>query len=291
MPEHVYITGFGYTGQRLARRLGKRAHVLARRSEQVGAARNEGLSATRVDLDDMATLESLDLRAAALVHLAPPPRAGFTDTRLENLLAAIDSKVPAHIVLISTTGVYGDQGGREVAESTALDPQTDRAKRRVNAEEQVREFAHRHSCQNIILRVPGIYGPGRLPLGKLKEGQPLPPAEECGFSNRIHVDDLVSAIVAALDTQITNAVFNVSDGQPLNMREYRERVAAAAGLPPPPVISMAQAKEELSPQVLSFLFESRRINSDAIREQLGVHFEYEDPDAGIRASLAASSAG
>lgn len=141
----------------------------------------------------------------------------------------------------------------------------------------------------MILRVPGIYGPGRLPLQRLREQAPLPPASECGFSNRIHVEDLVTAIVAVIRSSIDNAVFNVSDGHSLNMRVWRETVADIAGLPRPPEISLQQAEEQLSPMTMSFLRESRKIDSSAIRDALNVEFEFEDPATGIRDSLARGS--
>jgi len=260
LSDTVSITGYGFTGSRLASRLasaGAEVCVLVRRNEQADAARAAGAKAR--------------------------------DTRLRNLLNCTRSHLPGRIVLISTTGVYGDHGGAVVSEDTPVSPTTDRAVRRVDAENAATEFARANSIPLIILRVPGIYGPGRLPLERLRALAPLPPAADCGTTNRIHVEDLVTAIVAAASSDIEFAVFNISDGQPMNMRTWRETVADVAGLPHPPEISLAAAREQLSPMTMSFLSESRTIDSNAIREALNLELAFEDPVAGIRDSLAASA--
>lgn len=288
MSDTILITGYGYTGSRLVSRLtsaGANVRVMVRRADQAEAARAAGVDAVLADLDDAATLGAADIGGSTLVHLAPPPKSGDRDTRLRNLLASLQANPPVRIVLISTTGVYGDRGGAVVDEATPCNPTTERAVRRVDAENAATEFAKANETPLIILRVPGIYGPGRLPLERLRAQAPLPPAVDCGTSNRIHVEDLVTAIVAASTSSVELAVFNISDGHPLNMRTWRETVADLAGLPRPPEISLEQAREELSPMTLSFLNESRQIDSSAIRVALNLELEFQDPVAGIRNSL------
>lgn len=288
MPNDIFVTGFGFTGARLAARLvasGDRVSVIVRRESQAHEAQAKGAAAMVADFDNTQSLSSLDLTERTLVHLAPPPRDGDRDTRLRNLLDAVRDRTPDLIVLISTTGVYGDHGGALVTEQTPVNPQSARAVRRVDAELAATEFCQATGARLIVLRVPGIYGPGRLPLAKLREGAPLPPVEDCGVSNRIHVEDLVTAIVACANSDLKQAVFNVSDGHSLNMRLWREKVADVAGLPRPPEISLAQAQRTLSPMTMSFLRESRRIDSSAIRSALDIKFQFEDIEAGIRHSL------
>ncbi len=288
MTQSIFITGYGYTGSRLARRLLADKHnvsVIVRRQSQADEAQADGANVVVADLDDAPTFPQVDFSGQTLIHLAPPPRDGDTDTRLRCLLDSMRERAPGLIVLISTTGVYGDQRGAIVTEQTPVNPQSARAVRRDDAERAAREFCSRAGTRLIVLRVPGIYGPGRLPLARLREGMPLPPAKDCGVSNRIHVEDLVTAIVACVNSTIDNAVFNVSDGQALNMRVWREMVADIAGLPRPPEIPLSEAAQKLSPMTMSFLRESRVIDSSAIRVALKPAFEFEDTAAGIRDSL------
>ena len=98
------------------------------------------------------------------------------------------SPPPARVVLISTTGVYGDCGGAWIDEDTPVNPQTPRARRRLDAERALREAGRAAAIPVVVLRVPGIYGPGRLPLARLRERQPLPHEAECPFTNRIHAE-------------------------------------------------------------------------------------------------------
>jgi len=136
----------------------------------------------------------------------------------------------------------------------------------------------------VVLRVPGIYGPGRLPLERLRRGEPALRPEDAGPGNRIHVDDLVSACVAALERPV-EGVFNVSDGNPATTTEFLQRTAALAGLPPPPLVALSDAPGRVSPGMLAFLRESRRIDNRRMVEQLGVRPRYARLDDGIAASL------
>jgi len=133
--------------------------------------------------------------------------------------------------------------------------------------------------------VPGIYGPGRLPLDRLRRGDPAIRPEDAGPGNRIHVDDLVTACVAALERPV-RGIFNVTDGDHASATEFAQRTAALAGLAPPPLIALAEAQGRISPGMLSFLVESRRVDNRRMREELGVEPRYARLDAGIVASLA-----
>ncbi len=239
-----------------------------------------------VDLDAADPLPDSGVAAdgAAIVYLAPPPDAGTTDPRLGRLLAALGDARPAAVVYLSTTGVYGDAGGGSVDESSPVAPGSDRARRRVAAEQMTRQWCEMRGVRAVVLRVPGIYGPDRLPLERLQSGEPALAPEDSGPGNRIHVDDLVSSCVAALERPVSG-VFNVGDGDHSSTTVFLQTVAALAGLPAPALVSLAEARGRISPGLLSYLVESRRVLTHRMCEELGVVPRYASHADGIAASL------
>jgi nucleoside-diphosphate-sugar epimerase len=287
-PVRYLVAGCGYVGLRLAVRLLSQGPVIAltRGAANVAALAARGLDAERWDLDapDAPPPPSL-ARAAVLYYLIPPPPHGTTDTRLARALAALEVP-PTRFVYISTTGVYGDAGGGIVDEDSPLNPTTERAQRRADAERQVRAWCEARGVPWTILRVPGIYGPGRLPLDRLRRSDPVIRHAEAGYSSRIHADDLAEAcVLAGTLPAAAGRIYNVTDGNTATMTEYFERVATLAGLPPPPLVSRAEAARVLSPMLMSFLDESRRIDSSRIRRELGFEPRYADLRLGILSSL------
>jgi nucleoside-diphosphate-sugar epimerase len=189
------------------------------------------------------------------------------------------------LLYMSTTGVYGDTGGRRVTEDSPVAPATGRARRRAAAETLADRWCGRHGIRCVILRVPGIYGPGRLPLERLQRGEPALRPGDAGPGNRIHVDDLVTACAAGLE-QPVSGVFNVTDGDPSSTTVFLQRTAEIAGLPPPPLVALAEARGRIAPGTLSFLLESRLVDNRRMREVLGVAPAYGRCTDGIAASLA-----
>lgn len=239
---------------------------------------------------------NLDTEAAApagpwqsVLYLAPPPTAPADcrdDPRVVRALAALLPGTVARFVYVSTTAVYGDTAGAAVDEASPLQPGTARGARRGAAEAAVRSACSAAGVAWSILRVPGIYGPGRLPLDRLRRGEPVLRRDTARPGNRIQVDDLVDALHLVLThPAAANAVFNVSDGDPCSMTDYLRTVAMAAGLPLPPEVSMAEARRVLSPQMLPYLEESRLLDSSRIRRELGFEPRYPGCAAGIAASL------
>ena len=193
-----------------------------------------GIGARRVDLarDD---LNTLPLAGAQVFHLAPPPAQGIEDLHSRRLIDACRrAGHPRRLVYISTTGVYGDCQGAWVDESWPARPGVDRARRRWDAEQALGDWSEESGGELVILRVAGIYGPGRLPLERIRQGIPLVRPEESPFSNRIHVDDLVAACVLAMERGRPGAIYNACDDQPSTMTNYFLAIAEAAGLPPRP---------------------------------------------------------
>lgn len=282
----VVIVGCGYVGLRLGRQLAGDRHIVGIVRSATSAARlaAAGLDALTVDLDAPGARLGDQLADADLYYLAPPPAEGDSDPRLAAFLNRLSGR-PRVLIYMSTTGVYGDAGGEEVNEATPVSPLTARARRRVNAEETVRIWCTEREVRRVVLRVPGIYGPGRLPLARLATREPAIRIEEAGMGNRIHVDDLVAACIAAAGNAQARGVYNITDGNPLNTTEFLLRVAALSGLPPPPQIPMDEAQLVLSAARLSFLNESRRVDNRRMLADLGVRLRYADVDEGIRQSL------
>jgi nucleoside-diphosphate-sugar epimerase len=278
------IAGCGYVGTRLARRLVERVPVLALvRSEAAEAAlAREGIPVVLADLDGAATFPVPD-DLAAVAYLAPPAGQGGEDGRFRRFLAALGGARPGVLLYLSTTGVYGDTGGAAVDEATPPAPVDERARQRLHAEGQARRWCEARGARCAILRVAAIYGPHRLPLDRLRRGEPILGAEDSAPGNRIQVDDLVAACLAALERPVSG-VFNVTDGHPDSMGIFTTRVAALAGLPHPREVTWAEAQGVMSPGLLSFLRESRRVLSHRLQEDLGV--TPRDPTVGIRDSLA-----
>jgi nucleoside-diphosphate-sugar epimerase len=162
---------------------------------------------------------------------------------------------------------------------------TDRARRRVSAEEMVRVWCTERRVRRVVLRVPGIYGPDRLPLERLRRREPTIHPDEAGVSNRIHVDDLVEACVAAALNPEARGVYNITDGNTASSTYFLDRVAALAGLPAAPRVSMDEAQLTFGHERLSFLNESRPVSNERMLKHLGVSPRYTDIDAGISASL------
>ncbi len=284
------VAGCGYVGRRLARALLSRGPVVGlTRSEQSAAVLEaQGIDAVVWDLDAAAAPVPRGIGTPTVVYyLVPPPADGRTDPRLKRFLARLPAH-PARLVYLSTTGVYGDTGGAPVDERAPLKPATDRARRRVDAESAVREWGTRQGVGWTILRAPGIYGPGRLPIERLKRREPMIRHSEAGFSSRIHVDDLVVAcLLAGSAPRAVEQIYNVTDGNPTSMTEYFERVATLAGLPTPTLVSRAEAEQVLSPGLMSYLAESRRVDSTRIRDELGFVPRFGDLRLGILSSLPA----
>jgi len=279
------IVGCGDVGCRVGARLRARAMPvlgLARSAPGCERIRAAGLEALQLDLDAGRWSSLPALRGALVFYFAPPAREGEDDARLARFLARLDTRErPPRLVYISTSGVYGDCGGAWVDETWPLAPRTARAKRRAAAEQCLQAWSRTRDAEVVVLRVPGIYGPGRLPLERLRRGFPVVREAEAPCSNRIHVDDLAAAAVLAADKAPPGCVYNVADGRPSTMTDYLNRVADWAGVSRPPQISLARARRELSPAMLSFLEESRRLDCRRLFGELGFVPRYPDLDAGL----------
>ena len=243
-----------------------------------------GIDPVKGDLDEPATLIDLPIEGTLSYYLAPPPEAGDTDPRMRAFLERIPAgKEPEKIVYMSTTAVYGDLHGEWATEETPPAPATARGKRRLDAERAVLSWGKKRVVPAVVLRVAGIYGPGRLPVDKVRKRVPVLAGSKSPYSNRIHADDLARVCVAAAKRGRDGAVYNASDGRPGTIRQYYRAVAEMLGVPRPPEVTMSEARRGMSEAMLSYLSESKRVDNRKMREELGVELLYPDLESGLAA--------
>ncbi|PXX17132.1 nucleoside-diphosphate-sugar epimerase [Nitrosomonas ureae] len=244
------------------------------------------------NLDCPKSLKKLEGIAHLVLHLAPPPNYGKRDTRTLHLLSALTKKtktnstiLPQRFIYISTSGVYGDCRGDLIDETHPVQPENDRAIRRVFAEKQIRNWGKRNHISTCIVRVPGIYAANRLPLQRLRDGHPTLLDAEDSYTNHIHADDLAQIIFAAIRFAKTNRIYHACDDSHLKMGEYFDLVADYSGLPHPRRITRDQAQEQITPGMLSFMKESRRLRNVRIKKELHISLLYPTVHDGVKAAL------
>lgn len=264
MDKQVLIVGCGDVGSRLAASLHAKgwavdAWAQSARQREFGRVRG-------VDLDKDGALPTTD--ATVCVYLVPPQPDGQDDRRLRRFLAH-NGGVVRHLVYAGASGVYGDCDGRWVDETAALNPGNGRSRRRVDAEQQVAAWASGGDGTAVCLRLAGIYGPGRLPIARVRRGDPVVQRDQASWSNRVHVNDVVSAIESALthgEHMQSGACLavNVADGQPTTMTDYLQACAAAIGAPALPELPPEQVLAQASPALRGYLTQSRRLRIDRL---------------------------
>ncbi|MDD0840485.1 SDR family oxidoreductase [Curvibacter sp. HBC61] len=288
--QRVLIVGCGDVGQRVARQLQGRARVLALTSspERMPALRALGVTPLQGNLDQPASLRRLAGLATRVLHLAPPPTEGqaewWRDPRTLALSRVLRSRsLPQALVYGSTSGVYGDCGGALVSESRPVQPSTPRAQRRVDAERVVRHLGR--SVRTSILRIPGIYAPDRpggTPRERLLRGTPVLRREDDVYTCHIHADDLARACSVALWRGQAQRTYNVCDDAHLLMGDYFDLAADLYGLPRPPRVARAEAREQLPVSLLSFMSESRRLLNQRLKAELRLRLQHPSVASGLR---------
>jgi nucleoside-diphosphate-sugar epimerase len=273
----MIIIGCGYLGRLVGRELSARGESV------VGVVRSEssaraldglGIDALRLDLE-RDPLDALQCAGEQLFHFAPPPGDGEQDPATARLLESFARQGhPRRLVYVSTTGVYGDCAGAWVDESWPERPTAQRSLRRWDAEQRLRRWSADSGAELVILRVAGIYACDRLPLERIRSAQPVVCVDEAPWSNRIHVEDLVSVCLAAMERAPNGGLYNVCDGHPSTMTDYFRRVADTAGMARPPEIPLAQAPGQVSAGMLSYLRESRRLSNGRMLDELGLTLRY-----------------
>lgn len=282
----VLIIGAGDIARRILPLLATRCQVYAvlRDAGKADWWRRHGAIPILADLDRPSSIKRLSglLRSASwVIHLAPPAdsaEAVAIDRRSRRLRAANAGRkgncrwesLPQRWVYISTTGVYGDLNGAWADETASCQPRTTRGRRRLDAEGQLRKPPVLAS----VLRVPGIYAGDRLPTARIAAGMPVLNQADDVFTNHIHADDLARIVVAALRHGRPSRVYHAVDDAPLRMGDWFDAVANASALPKPPRVDRSAAARLISPAMMSYFSESRRLRNDRLKRELRVRLRY-----------------
>lgn len=285
----VLVLGCGDVGMRALPQLVQRARVLVLTSSanRMELLRAQGATPLLGDLDKPGTLRRLAGLGERVLHLAPPRNEGRFDHRTRALLTALSLRTrPLKMVYGSTSGVYGNCHGEWVKETRTLRPQSERAMRRVDAEQSLRLWLQRspQGGQINVLRIPGIYAldrEGGTPIDRVKRGMPVLLEEEDVYTNHIHAHDLARACVLALFRGENMQAIHVSDDAQIKMGDYYSQVALWFNLPTPKRMPLEELRTQLSPMQMSFLVESRRLDNQRMKKSLRLQLRYPTPKEGL----------
>lgn len=281
MDKRLLSIGHGYTAQALAARLVPEGwHI-------VGTTRSadnlKQITATGVESVKWpgADLPALIAEFPNILISAGPDSAG--DPVLAELREAFVQSASAlcWVGYLSTTGVYGDHKGSWVDEQTPLTPSTARGQARVDAEAAWQAIS---DLPLHIFRLAGIYGPGRGPFSKVRNGTARQIIKQGQVFSRIHVEDIALALELSLNTPNAGAIYNLCDDDPAPPQDVIEHAAALLGMPVPEAIAFEDA--ELTSMARSFYAESKRVRNDLIKRELGWVPRYADYRSGLAAILA-----
>lgn len=294
----LLIVGAGAVAEALIlhmRALGAEPPIsITRRPDRAAELSSLGSRVLIADLDCASSLRRLAALPGPLLMLAPPSDSGLIDQRSRALVHAVRrarakrarfgssvTGAAGRLVYVSTTGVYGQTDGRWVVESMRPKAQAARSLRRLDAEQSWR------SLGASVLRAPGIYGPERLPLTRIEQGQPMLDPAEDGWTNHIAEIDLARACRLALYRGKPKRIYNVSDGHPMRMGDYFDAVAMAFGLPKPPRHSALEVQQQVSPMMWSFMRESRRVDPTRWQREIKMRLFFPDLESVLKAGVAA----
>ena len=282
MTGKLLIFGCGYSAQAFVRRLGRGWQVTGttRNPDKIARLKDQGIDARLWPGGDLRP--ALDDATHLLLSIAP-------DTDGDPVVAAYGdtvAKAAPHlrwVGYLSTTGVYGDHDGGWIDEMTPLEPTTRRGKVRLMAERQWQAIAGASGLPLHIFRLAGIYGPGRGPFEKVRNGTARRIIKENQYFSRIHVDDIASVLAASVARPDPGAIYNLADDDPSPPEDVLSEAARLLGLPEPPEVRFEEA--EMTPMARSFYAESKRVRNDRIKRDLGVTLRYPDYRTGLRALM------
>ncbi len=278
MDKKLISFGHGYSAHALSKRLLAEGWTIlgtTRSTDKADELRRQGI--TPLLFSDPIPAEFVD--SSHILISAGPDNRG--DPTLAEYAGALAEMTPEWVGYLSTTGVYGDHQGGWVDEATALTPSTKRGQARVMAESQWRATA----LPLHIFRLAGIYGPGRGPFAKVRNGTARRIIKQGQVFSRIHVDDIAQVLYTSMQEPNAGAIYNLCDDDPAPPQDVIAYAAELLGLPVPPAVAYNQA--EMTPMARSFYAESKRVRNDRIKDELGVTLHYPDYRAGLLALLQA----
>jgi nucleoside-diphosphate-sugar epimerase len=280
------IIGCGYLGMRVAKLwLARGDEVCAvtrssRRAELFSAQGVRPILADVTDLDSLAELPPAETVLFA-VGYDREPGPSIHDVYVNGLRNALDSLSgdPRRFIYVSSTGVYGQTGGEYVDEESPCEPTREGGRACLAAEQLLTE--HAIGVRRVVLRLAGLYGPGRVPrIEKIRQGEPVP-APSVGYLNLIHVDDAARVVLAAEESAIPPKVYCVSDGCPTMRRDYYAEVARLLDAPSPQFVEPSPAMP-----VARRAASSKRVGNQKMNRDLSVALKYPTYREGLAAILA-----
>ncbi|MET0569466.1 MAG: SDR family oxidoreductase [Hyphomicrobiaceae bacterium] len=278
---HLLCFGLGYSAGYLAERLRAEGWTISgtvRTPEAAARALAKGY--VPVDIaDSFARLLDVLPAVTHLLVSAPPDRDG-DPLLLRHAAPIVSAPNLTWIGYLSTVGVYGDRNGAWVDETTAPAPQTDRSRRRLEAEDAWLALGRSRAIRVEIFRLPGIYGPGRSAIDNLRAGTVRRIVKPGHVFNRIHVVDIANVLAAAITSGTHNDIYNVVDDEPASSEDVLLYAAALLGVAPPSPIPIASIE---SPMTRSFYSECRRVSNKRIKNDLGVTLVYPTFREGLQA--------
>lgn len=286
----VLAIGMGYCARRLARTGGGGiTRIIGTSRTAEGAARLAALSRPGLEVEGLVFDGSLPsqplldaIEAAQVLLLSAPPGEAGDPVLAVAFQALEDAPRLRQVVYLTTLGVYGDHQGGWVDELTPPASGVARLKRRLDSEAQWQAFGELKGIPVAVLRLAGIYGPGRNAVAQVAAGEARPIHKDGQVFNRIHVDDICAAIRASLERRF-NGIVNVTDDLPASPAEPILEAARLLGLPAPRVVPFEEASATMSPMALSFWASSKRVRNARLKGELGVHLAYPTFHEGLAA--------
>ena len=282
----IILAGSGYLGDNIIDLLDEMNHsYLITEISRSKKNRDGNIQSIQHDIDTSIRLD-LDLEGSKIIYMAPPDTSSDGDLRIAKFIDTISKYNIARFIYISTSGVYGNCHGNKVNELVRVNPITDRAMRRVDAENKLIDFGRDNNVEILILRVPGIYGKSRLPIKRIIDREPLIEKAQSRTTNLIHVRDLSRIVIKSLEIEIKETeIINVSDGTAVKTTEYYEKIYDALEINLPKYISYEEAKKLYDKKRLSFLNESRVLDTTKMKKIFPGCIKYSKLSEGIKASL------
>lgn len=282
MTKTLLSFGHGFTARALAARLLPQGWTIigtTRNPDKAEALRREGITPALWPDEDLGP--ALASATHLLISAGPDAAGDPVLTRYRDVIAQTAPRLD-WVGYLSTTGVYGDHAGGWVDEATALTPATKRGQMRVEAETAWQAIP---DLPLHIFRLAGIYGPGRGPFEKVRQGTARRIIKPGQVFSRIHVDDIAQVLEASINRPNPGAVYNLCDDDPAPPQDVIGHAAALLGLPLPQEVAYDEA--EMTPMARSFYAESKRVSNRRIKDELGIELIYPDYRTGLEALLAA----
>lgn len=282
----LFCFGLGYSAGRLARLLLAEGWTVAgtcQSPDRQAELAASGIEALVFDPDrPLADAQSALSGATYLLSSVPPGEKG--DPVLARHGGDIETmETLSWVGYLSSTGVYGDTGGKTVTEDSAVNPTSDRSRHRAEAEAAWFGLARDHGLPVHVFRLAGIYGPGRSALDQVRTGRAKRIDKPGHLFSRIHIDDIAQILRASMDKPDPGAVYNVCDDEPAAAADVTAFACELLGLEPPLLQPFAEAEKEMSEMALSFWRDNRLVDNQRIKEELGVSLLHPDYRAGLRA--------